>query len=135
MAEIHWHFLQGQIGDLAYTLKRVHFSNFAHMPRWRPAINAFRCRDGVTVCVDLAGVDKSQIELQVEPRRLLIRGNRPGPEPDRVAHEPIQVLAIEIDSGSFEREIVLPDEVEPKHASAEQRNGFLWIHLPRRAQG
>jgi HSP20 family protein len=135
MAEIRWQFLQGQIGDLAYELRRVQFSHFSTLQRWHPAINAFRCRDGIAVCVDLAGVAKSQIDLMVEPRRLLIRGNRTAPEPDRAEHEAVQILTMEIDWGAFERELVFPDEVEPECASAEQRNGMLWIHLPLRGHG
>ena len=34
---------------------------------WQPSINAFRCAGGVRICVDLAGVDKSLIDLSVEP--------------------------------------------------------------------
>ncbi|MCI0536757.1 MAG: Hsp20/alpha crystallin family protein [Verrucomicrobiales bacterium] len=134
MAEIRWQFLQGQIGDLAYELRRVQLSQFAPIQQWYPAINAFRCRGGIAICVDLAGVDKSQIDLQVEPRRLLIRGNRPDPAPDRSQYQEVQVLAMEINWGAFEREVELPAAVEPARASAEQHNGMLWIHLPLRAQ-
>jgi HSP20 family molecular chaperone IbpA len=37
---------------------------------------------------------------------------------------------MEIDQGAFEREIVLPVEVEPEQVRAEQREGLLWIWLP-----
>jgi HSP20 family molecular chaperone IbpA len=37
---------------------------------------------------------------------------------------------MEIDHGPFVREILLPIEVTPAEATAEQRNGFLWINLP-----
>ena len=37
---------------------------------------------------------------------------------------------MEIDYGPFEREVVLPAEVEIDQARAEQRNGLLWISLP-----
>ena len=42
----------------------------------------------------------------------------------------MQMIAMEIDYGPFEREIALPDQVEAKKVHAEQKNGFLWIHLP-----
>jgi HSP20 family protein len=135
MAEIRWQFLQGQIGDVAYELRRVQFSHLATPQQWHPAINAFRCRDCIAVCVDLAGVARPQIELMVEPRRLIIRGSRAAPEPDRAQHEPVQILAMEIDWGGFERALLLPEEVEPERGSAEQRNGMLWIHLPLRGRG
>lgn len=94
---------------------------------WQPPINAFRCATGVCICVDLAGVDKSLIDLTVEPRRVVIRGSRETPEPSDQA---TQILALEIDYGPFEREVRLPAEVDVKRARAEQENGLLWIHLP-----
>jgi HSP20 family protein len=94
---------------------------------WQPAINAFRCETAVRICVDLAGVDQSLIDLTVEPRRVIVRGTREAPEPSDQA---IQMLALEIDYGPFEREIELPGEVQVKKARAEQENGLLWIYLP-----
>lgn len=97
---------------------------------WQPAINAFQCGRCLRICVDLAGVEKSQIEVQAEPRRLLIRGMRDAPEPLEAEARAERVLALEIDYGPFEREIVLPDRVDVERITAEQRNGLLWIELP-----
>ncbi|MBV9009304.1 MAG: Hsp20/alpha crystallin family protein [Verrucomicrobia bacterium] len=95
--------------------------------RWQPAINAFRCATAVRICVDLAGVDQRAIELTVESRRVILRGSRSAPEPTDQA---VQMLALEIDYGPFEREVHLPREVEVNEARAEQDNGLLWIYLP-----
>jgi len=94
---------------------------------WQPPINAFRCAAAVRICVDLAGVDKSLIDLTVEPRRVVIRGSRETPEP---SDQTTQILALEIDYGPFEREMRLPAEVDVKRARAEQENGLFWIYLP-----
>lgn len=98
-------------------------------PCWTPPVNVYRHTGGLSVCVELAGVRTRELHLLVEPRRLVIRGHRPPPEP-RTAGRPFQVLAMEIDHGRFERELWLPVEVEPNRASAERREGWLWIHLP-----
>jgi HSP20 family molecular chaperone IbpA len=42
----------------------------------------------------------------------------------------MQLLAMEIDYGPFEREVQLAAEVEIEQVHAEQRNGLLWIYLP-----
>jgi len=94
---------------------------------WQPPINAFRCKGAVRICVDLAGVDKSLIDLTVEPRRVIVRGSRETPEP---TDQTTQILALEIDYGPFEREVQLPAEVDVERARAEQENGLLWIYLP-----
>ena len=61
---------------------------------------------------------------------MLIRGTRELPEPSHAEAHAMQLLAMEIDYGPFEREVPLPAEVEIDQAHAEQRNGLLWISLP-----
>src|SRR5262250_830109 len=101
---------------------------------WQPAINAYRCDTCIRICVDLAGVDRSLIDLSVEPRRLVIRGTRELPEPTGDEGCAKQLLAMEIDYGPFERELTFPVDVEIDQAHAEQRNGLLWISLPVRKE-
>ncbi len=120
--KLRW--LHGTLGEV--TLTRVHMWQ-ATPPKWQPPINAFRCQSAVRICVDLAGVEKSHIDLTVEPRRVVVRGTREAPEPTDHA---VQMLALEIDYGPFEREVHLPAVVEVAGAHAEQENGLLWIYLP-----
>jgi HSP20 family protein len=116
-------------GDISYQLARFRFSKL--IPTWQPAINAYRSDNWVRVCVDLAGVDRSDIELTVEPKRLTIRGAREVPEPPKEKkRDAVHMLVMEIDYGPFERTIELRDEIEVQKAHAEQQNGLLWIHLP-----
>ncbi len=127
--------LHGKVGEVVYELTRVQFSPFRASESWQPAVNAYRCAECLAVCVDLAGVERKGIDLTVEPRRLRIRGYRRPPEPEGTENKPMQVLVMEIDYGRFEREVLLPADVDPDQVTAEQRNGLLWIYLPLRAQG
>lgn len=97
---------------------------------WQPAINVFRCDKAYCICVDLAGVAKDEIELTVEPGLLVIRGTRSAPEPGAPQGKMMRVLALEIDSGDFERKLQLPSDVNAGEITAEQDNGLLWIRLP-----
>lgn len=123
--KLRW--LHGTLGDVSVT--RVQLWQL-QPHRWQPAINAFRCESAVRICVDLAGVDKSLIDLTVEPRRVVVRGSREAPEPGDHQGRAVQMLALEIDYGPFEREVLLPAEVDADQAQAEQENGLLWIYLP-----
>lgn len=123
--KLRW--LHGTLRDV--TVTRVQFWH-APAQTWQPPINAFRCEKGVRICVDLAGVEQSSIDLTVEPRRVVMRGTREAPEP--ASEESLQMIAFEIDYGPFEREVHLPIEVDVEHARAEQENGLLWITLPER---
>jgi HSP20 family protein len=124
--KLRW--LQGALHDVTYELARSQFQVAPHT--WEPAVNAYRCEKCIRICVDLAGVERSQIDLTVESQRVLIRGSRELPEPTHDEGRAVRLLAMEIDYGPFEREVMLPVEVEINEASAEQRNGLLWVSLP-----
>jgi len=129
MERVRLRWFQGELHDLARELQRRNFSQYARPEGWQPAVNAYRCDDCIKVCVDLAGVDKAEIDLSIEPRRLTIRGVRLAPEPSRDEPVALQILAMEIDHGPFVRELILPVDVLPEKSSAVQQNGLLWINL------
>jgi HSP20 family molecular chaperone IbpA len=99
-------------------------------PRWRPAVNAYRCLNQFVIFVDLAGVSADSIEVRAEANRLTIRGRRPVPEPACQRTELAQLLALEIDQGAFERVLDLPQDVDPAGLTTDYRDGLLQIRLP-----
>ena len=121
--------LQREMSQIALELLRGEFAPSSSSHLWRPAINAYRCRDRFTICVDLAGTHKEAIQILVERRRLTLRGSRPSLEPSGDCPGQV-VLAMEIDHGPFERILDLPAEVDPDRVTAEYRQGVLWIDLP-----
>jgi HSP20 family protein len=134
--------LEGQIGEVAYQITKVHFSNFHDADfQWRPAINVFQCASCFRICVELAGLEPEQIEIEVASDRLWVRGRREAPEPLQqqqeyalsVARKPVRVIAMEIDHGQFEREIEIPSGFDLRSITTEWENGLLWIYLPRKA--
>ena len=125
--KLRW--LHETLGDVTYQLTRLQLTPLAPY-RWQPAINAFQCDKGLRICVDLAGVDRAQVDLTVEPTRVAIRGTRPAPEPAQDEDRAVQMITFEIDYGPFERIVELPLPVDVDLARAEQRNGLLWIELP-----
>lgn len=127
--KIRLRWVHGALSDVTYQLTRFQFSR--HAPNaWQPAINAYRCEGCIRICVDLAGVARSEIDLHVEPRRVWLRGERANPEPADDAGRVLQMIAMEIDYGPFVRSVELPAEVDVEKATATQANGFLWICLP-----
>lgn len=126
--------LHGRLGDLMYQFTKVQFSQSPAPDTWSPAINAYRCPLGFAICVDLAGVPRETIHLEVHRRNVRLEGKREIPEPRGKGEEPKQILAMEIDAGKFSRDIVLPADVESDAVRAEYKEGFLWIYLPYRSQ-
>ena len=126
--------LHGRLGDLVYQFTRVQFSQPPAPDKWSPAVNAYRCPQGFAICMDLAGVTKDAINLEVRARTLRIEGKREIPEPKGKDEEPVQIIAMEIDAGRFAREIILPAEVQSDAVRAESKDGFLWVYLPFRSE-
>jgi HSP20 family protein len=117
---------------IADQLQRLHFASAGMPPAaWHPAVNVYAYADRLEVCVELAGVPKSEIEIEVEARRLSIRGERMAPE--RGCDRPPcgRLLVMEITDGAFERVLNLPVDVRVENAQATQENGMVWITLPR----
>ena len=121
----------GKTGEVASQLGSLHFHGFHASEGWRPNINAYRYDNRFEIWVDLAGIEKSEIHVDVLPDRVRISGERNPPIPTRDASSQCrQVLSMEIESGRFGREIELPEEVDRDNVSAKQENGLLWIVLP-----
>ena len=119
---------------MADQLQGLHFGSMSMPPAaWVPAVNVYAYADRLEVCVELAGVPKAEIEIQVEARRVSIRGERLSPE--RGCERPPcgRILVMEIADGAFERVLELPVEVRAGDAEAKQENGLIWITLPRAA--
>lgn len=108
------------------------FSRYAGQGLWSPAVNVYQLADRWEVCMDVAGVDRADLEVQVQPGRLLIRGQRTVPEPSGVADEKgkLRILAMEIDSGAFSRTVRLPGSVKLDAVQSHYRDGLLWVILP-----
>jgi len=118
-------------GEVAYELGNLQFSDFHPPAEWRPDLNAYRYDDRIEICVDLAGVEKQEIHVKVLPDSITIEGERPSPTPEcREIGDCREVMAMEIESGPFRRELKLPGEVDHDRVTAKQENGLLWIVLP-----
>jgi len=118
--------------QLAAQLQGLHFGSLQPAETtWRPAVNVYAHPDRLEVCVDLAGVRKQDITVDVEPRRLVIRGYREPPDCGSQRQSCGRILVMEIADGRFERILEFPVEVDTGRVEARQENGWLWIVLPR----
>lgn len=98
---------------------------------WRPSSDTFEVDDGLVVTLEIPGIDRSDVSLEVEGGRMTVRGERtapPGLEADRIARQ-------ECVYGPFVRVFDLPTDIDSARITAEQRNGVLMIRLPRIERG
>ncbi|MDX6475650.1 MAG: hypothetical protein QOH95_1161 [Gaiellaceae bacterium] len=118
--------LQEEIEELFADLWQVpRFSGIRH--GFRPNVDCFHTDDphALTVVVELPGVDPGSVQIVAGERVLLITGERKRPKvPGRVYQQ------MEIETGAFQRQVRLVEDVDPDRARASFDNGVLTIELP-----
>ena len=118
--------LQEEIEELFADLWQVpRFSGIRH--GFRPNVDCFHTDDphALTVVVELPGVEPRSVQIVAGERVLLISGERKRPKlPGRVYQQ------MEIETGAFQRQVRLLEDVDPEHARASFENGVLTIELP-----
>jgi len=110
------------------------YYNFYPSDTWTPNVNLYETESSYLVCVDLAGVDKTKIDIEVADQQLSIKGQRSVPIQSAASGgEPrMKVHLMEIDHGSFRRQVELPHDVRHDQITATYEDGLLWIQLPKK---
>ncbi len=101
---------------------------------WTPNVNLYESDSCYMVCVDLAGVEKDNIDVVVHNQRMRLTGRRevPARQASDECNERIRIHLMEIDHGNFSREVELPADVDQDKIVAAFENGLLWIELPKK---
>jgi HSP20 family protein len=97
-------------------------------PNVFPPVNVFTDKAGFVVQAEVPGVQPDQLQVQVDPGRLTVSGERTLPTGKEVSYH-----RRERRYGRFSRTIQLPPDVDSANARAELRNGLLTIHIPKQA--
>ena len=93
----------------------------------RPSVmpmDAWRDGDVFHVEFDLPGVDPDSIDLDVERNVVTVRAERPSRASDAEA------IAAERPRGVFSRQLVLGDNLDTEHISAQYEHGVLSLQVP-----
>ena len=111
------------------------YYSFFSNENWTPNVNLYETEGTYLVCVDLAGVEKAKIDIEVIDGRLRLRGKRAVPiciENAEAPHTRVKMHLMEIDHGAFSRDVELPVDVLRDRISARYQDGLLWIELPKK---
>jgi HSP20 family protein len=134
-ADPHFRHVSPQMSKIIDQMQKGYY-NFLPSETWQPNVNLYETEEAYIVCVDLSGVEKDKIDLEVNDQRLVLKGARPVPpcpckeeggEPAKM-----KVHLMEIDHGSFAREVELPVDVHKEQIKARYTDGMLWIELPKK---
>lgn len=94
---------------------------------WAPAIQIKELPDKYVLDVDVPGVKKEDLKIEVSDNILTISGERKEEKEEKDA----QYHRREIVFGSFKRAIQLPTNIEADKISAKLENGVLHIEIPK----
>lgn len=94
---------------------------------WHPAADVYETEGAYLIAVDLPGVERSAVDIDLDDEKLVIRGTRAierngAKGKERVARP----------HGRFRRSFTVPANVADEGIQAEYKNGVLEITLPKR---
>lgn len=92
-----------------------------------PAVNTREADDAYYIEVDLPGVRKEDINIDVKDNLLTISGERVIEE----ERKEDDFYRIESQYGTFERSFSLPEDVDAEKIEAEAKDGVLTVKIPK----
>jgi len=92
---------------------------------WRPPTDLYETEDRFIIRIEIAGMNKEEFCVSLEANTLTISGTRPDMQLRRSFHQ------VEIPFGDFKTSIELSTPIDADKVTAEYRDGFLNIHLPK----
>ena len=92
---------------------------------WRPPTDVYETEKDVVVKMEIAGMRDEDMEVVVQENLLLISGSRSDTTERKAYHQ------MEIPFGRFSVGIELSVRVNTDNATAEYKDGFLTIQLPK----
>jgi HSP20 family protein len=97
-----------------------------HEAHWAPNTDVYLCDTGLVIKVEMAGMQRENLELTADGNNLRVSGQRP--DGCRAPH--CKFLVMEIDYGAFETVIEVPEGCDVSRGKAVYQNGFLRVDIP-----
>jgi HSP20 family protein len=91
-----------------------------------PPINVFQQGDNLVAIIELAGINKSDLEIQAKDGTIRISGKKNVAYPEKVSLHRRERL-----SGTFDRTLTVPIQIDADRIKAEYRDGVLALFIPR----
>jgi HSP20 family protein len=93
---------------------------------WTPASDIYETESGYLIAIDLPGIDRNALEIDMDDNRLVVKGTRAVTESKQHRSERPR--------GKFLRTYSVPGSVEHAKIAAEYKDGVLQISLPKRTE-
>jgi HSP20 family protein len=93
---------------------------------WIPAADIYETETGYLIAIDLPGVSREAVDIDLEENRLIVKGTRT--VEDSAKHR------TERPTGKFLRAFSVPGSVDQTNIGAEYKDGVLQLRLPKRKE-
>jgi HSP20 family protein len=98
------------------------------LDHWAPLADVEETDDAYTVELDLPGVARDDVDIQLDDRRLTVSGDIEEKERRGILHRRTRRV------GRFHFAVTLPGDVDADNVSAQLHDGVLTVHVPKSAQ-
>ena len=98
---------------------------------FNPAVDIHECADGLLISLEVPGMRREEINLELNENVLTVTGSRNF----KKDHEQEEHIRLERGFGSFRRMFEVPGDINPSAVSAKLENGVLMITVPRLQKG
>jgi HSP20 family protein len=93
---------------------------------WTPAADIYETESGYLIALDLPGIKREALEIDIDDSRLLVKGTR-------IVDES-RTRRSERPRGKFVRTFTVPASVDQNTIDADYKDGVLQIRLPKRTE-
>jgi len=92
---------------------------------WTPAADIYETESGYAIAIDLPGISRDAVEIDVDDNRLIVKGTRNVEQSKHRNERP---------RGKFVRTFSIPGSVDQGGIGAHYKDGVLQIRLPKRQE-
>ena len=119
-----------ELDDLADRVNSLWESGFGgRFDRWAPLADVEEHEDAYTVEIELPGVQRDDVDVQLVDRVLTVSGEVREKERTGILHRRTRRV------GQFRYTVTLPGDVDAENVNARLHDGVLSIRVPKSAQG
>ena len=93
---------------------------------WTPAADIYETETGFMIALDLPGIRRDALEIDIDDNRLVVKGVR--------AVDDTKTRRSERPRGKFLRTFAVPASIDQAKIGAEYKDGVLQIRLPKRTE-
>lgn len=93
---------------------------------WTPAADIYETETGFMIALDLPGIKRDALEIDIDDNRLVVKGVR--------VVDDTKTRRSERPRGKFLRTFAVPASIDQARIGAEYKDGVLQIRLPKRTE-